>query len=59
MARPEKIRLGDLLIQQGLMTEEQLKFALDEQKRTGRKLGRIVPSRAPGSRRAGCRRPHR
>ena len=42
MARPEKIRLGDLLIQQGLMTEEQLKFALDEQKRTGRKLGRIV-----------------
>ena len=42
MARPEKIRLGDLLIQQGLLTEEQLKFALDEQKRSGRKLGRIV-----------------
>ena len=31
MARPEKIRLGDLLIQQGLLTDEQLKFALDEQ----------------------------
>ena len=42
MARPEKIRLGDLLIQQGLLTEEQLRFALDEQKRSGRKLGRIV-----------------
>ncbi len=42
MARPEKIRLGDLLIQQGLLTGEQLKLALDEQKRSGRKLGRIV-----------------
>jgi MSHA biogenesis protein MshE len=42
MARPEKIRLGDLLIKQGLLTDEQLKLALDEQKRSGRKLGRIV-----------------
>ena len=41
MARPEKIRLGDLLIQQGLLTDEQLKLSLDEQKRSGRKLGRI------------------
>ena len=41
MARPEKIRLGDLLISQGLLTDEQLKMALDEQKRSGRKLGRI------------------
>ncbi|MDD5248848.1 MAG: GspE/PulE family protein [Rhodocyclaceae bacterium] len=42
MARaPERIRLGDLLIQQGLLTEEQLKLALAEQKRSGRKLGRI------------------
>ncbi|HEX8987398.1 MAG TPA: GspE/PulE family protein [Rhodocyclaceae bacterium] len=42
MARaPERIRLGDLLIQQGLLTEEQLKLALTEQKRSGRKLGRI------------------
>ena len=41
MARPEKVRLGDLLIQQGLLSNEQLKFALDEQKRSGRKLGRI------------------
>jgi MSHA biogenesis protein MshE len=42
MARPEKIRLGDLLVQQGLITAEQLKLALDEQKRTGRKLGRVL-----------------
>jgi MSHA biogenesis protein MshE len=42
MARPEKIRLGNLLIQQGLLTNEQLEFALGEQKRSGRKLGRIV-----------------
>ena len=41
MARPEKIRLGDLLISQGLLTDEQLKMSLDEQKRSGRKLGRI------------------
>ena len=42
MVRPEKIRLGDLLIQQGLLTDEQLTRSLDEQKRSGRKLGRIV-----------------
>ena len=41
MARPEKIRLGDLLIQQQLLTMEQLKLALEEQKITGRKLGRV------------------
>lgn len=41
MPPPQKIRLGDLLIQQGLLTDEQLKIALDEQKRTGRKLGRV------------------
>src|SRR5262245_2581729 len=41
MPRPEKIRLGDLLIQQQLLTMEQLKLALDEQKITGRKLGRV------------------
>ncbi len=39
---PQRIRLGDLLIQEGLLTTEQLGHALDEQKRTGRKLGRIV-----------------
>jgi MSHA biogenesis protein MshE len=42
LARPEKIRLGDLLIQQGLLNEPQLKLALEEQKRSGRKLGRVI-----------------
>jgi len=42
MARPEKIRLGDMLVQQGLVTAEQLRLALEEQKRSGRKLGRIL-----------------
>jgi len=41
MARPEKVRLGELLVQQGLITEDQLKLALDDQKRSGRKLGRV------------------
>ncbi len=41
MGRPEKIRLGEILLQQKLLTEEQLKAALEEQKRSGRKLGRI------------------
>ncbi len=41
MPPPQKIRLGDLLIEQGLLTQEQLKLSLDEQKRTGRKLGRV------------------
>ncbi|MBU1365975.1 MAG: GspE/PulE family protein [Gammaproteobacteria bacterium] len=41
MPPPQKVRLGDLLIQHGLLTDEQLKIALDEQKRTGRKLGRV------------------
>jgi MSHA biogenesis protein MshE len=42
MARPEKIRLGELLVRQNLLTEEQLKLALDEQKKSGRKLGRVI-----------------
>jgi MSHA biogenesis protein MshE len=41
MARPEKIRLGEILIQQNLLSPEQLELALVEQKRTGRKLGRV------------------
>ena len=41
MGRPEKIRLGEILLQQKLLTEEKLRSALEEQKRSGRKLGRI------------------
>jgi MSHA biogenesis protein MshE len=42
MARPEKVRLGDLLVQQKLITGDQLQFALTQQKTTGRKLGRVL-----------------
>jgi MSHA biogenesis protein MshE len=41
MARPEKVRLGQILVQQKWLSESQLQFVLDEQKRSGRKLGRI------------------
>lgn len=34
-----KMRLGDLLVHEKIITEDQLKDALSEQKRTGRKLG--------------------
>jgi MSHA biogenesis protein MshE len=46
MARPEKVRLGDLLVQQKLISQEQLKFALEQQKRSGRKLGRVLVDNA-------------
>ncbi|MCF8177855.1 MAG: GspE/PulE family protein [Sulfuritalea sp.] len=42
MARPERIRLGDMLVQQNLVTGEQLELALAQQKRSGRKLGRVL-----------------
>jgi MSHA biogenesis protein MshE len=41
MARPEKVRLGEILVQQKLLSEEMLGAALADQKRTGRKLGRV------------------
>jgi len=46
MARPEKVRLGDLLVQQKLISQDQLKFALEQQKRSGRKLGRLLVDNA-------------
>ncbi len=39
MAFHKKIRLGDLLVEKGLITDEQLQLALKEQKKLGRKLG--------------------
>src|SRR4051812_28326108 len=41
MARPQNVRLGEILVQQRLLTAEQLQSALDEQKHTGRQLGRV------------------
>ncbi|MSQ60390.1 MAG: hypothetical protein EXR36_12300 [Betaproteobacteria bacterium] len=42
MATPQKIRLGDALIKQRLINEQQLKDALDQQRKSGKKLGRVV-----------------
>jgi MSHA biogenesis protein MshE len=41
MAGPAKIRLGELLVQHDLISADDLTRALEEQKRTGKKLGRI------------------
>lgn len=41
MASPEKIRLGEILVRQDLISADDLTKALEEQKRTGKKLGRI------------------
>jgi len=40
--RPERVRLGDLLLQQKLISQEQLKAALEDQGRSGRKLGKVL-----------------
>lgn len=45
MNHPEKLRLGDILVQQKLITQAQLEFALAEQlrqKQNGRRLGRVL-----------------
>jgi len=38
----KRVRIGELLRQQNAITAEQLETALKEQKRTGRKLGRVL-----------------
>jgi MSHA biogenesis protein MshE len=40
--RPQRVRLGDVLVAQKLLTTEQLSVALEEQKRRGRRLGRVL-----------------
>src|SRR3954468_23159769 len=42
MGRPEKIRLGDLLIAQKIISQDQLGAALEHQKKSGRRLGRVL-----------------
>ena len=44
MALPQKIRLGDLLVQQKIISEDQLQSALEQQQRqsTRRRLGRVL-----------------
>jgi len=40
--KPKKIRIGDLLIAHKVISQEQLNMALAEQKKSGRKLGRVL-----------------
>ncbi len=41
--RPKKrVKLGEMLLEQSAISPEQLEQALKEQKRTGRKLGRVL-----------------
>jgi MSHA biogenesis protein MshE len=42
MSIKRRIRLGEVLVQHGAITEEQLQSALAEQRRSGRKLGRVL-----------------
>jgi MSHA biogenesis protein MshE len=42
MARQYEIRLGNLLIKEKLISQEQLDLALEQQQRSGRKLGRVL-----------------
>ena len=37
-----KVRIGDILLEKGLLTPEQLETALNEQKRTRKKLGKTI-----------------
>ncbi len=40
--RPQRLRLGEILVLQKLVSQEQLRLALEEQKRSGRRLGRVL-----------------
>lgn len=40
--RRERMRLGDILIKQHIITEDQLKKALELQKGTGKKIGEVT-----------------
>ena len=42
MAAPKKVRIGDLLVEHRIISESQLSAALAEQKKSGRKLGRVL-----------------
>ncbi len=42
MQKKKRIRIGDLLVEHGLINEAQLEQALDEQKNSGQKLGRAL-----------------
>ncbi len=39
---PQKVRIGDILIAEGMLSEEQLQAALVEQKKVGKRLGKVL-----------------
>jgi len=39
---PRRIRLGQILVEAGLITQAQLRQALDEQRKTGERIGQVV-----------------
>ena len=41
-----KVRLGDVLVERKIISREQLRVALDDQKRSGRRLGRVLVENA-------------
>ncbi len=41
-AQKKKLRIGDLLVDSGIINEDQLKQALNEQRSTGRRLGQTL-----------------
>ena len=41
-ARPKKQRIGEVLVQQGTISEKQLRHALEMQQQTGKKIGRVL-----------------
>ncbi|MCX8092566.1 MAG: hypothetical protein N3E50_00180, partial [Candidatus Goldbacteria bacterium] len=42
MNRPKNMLIGEMLVEEGIITKEQLKDALEEQKNTGQKIGEIL-----------------
>jgi len=42
MAAPKRVRIGDLLVEKKVISEAQLQAALADQKKSGRKLGRVL-----------------
>lgn len=51
MVRPEKIRLGEILVRQSVMTSAQLEQALEDQRKSGRRLGRVIAEKGFASER--------
>ncbi|HDQ26326.1 MAG TPA: hypothetical protein ENN43_06250, partial [bacterium] len=42
MSKPKNMLIGEMLLEEGIISKEQLKDGLEEQKRTGEKIGQIL-----------------